>query len=95
MKNSHLLLSLVSFSLTLAGARAASSENNIECLHLPAYTVEAPRQSAAEKQIAQNLEELRATARTPLPFRVEIPLLKTGDKSAHGPAKPVLVVAKS
>jgi hypothetical protein len=96
MKNSHLLLSLVILSLTVLSARATSLDKSSEVIQLPAYTVEAPRQTAAEKQIARNLDELRAAARTPMAVKVEVPMLKAGPagREASAPA-PVLVVDRS
>jgi hypothetical protein len=97
MKNSHLFLSLVSLSLTVISARAASLETNTPCVQLPVFTVEAPRLTAAERQIARNLDELRAAARTPIAIETEIPLLGAKNTVAHETTNParILVVARS
>lgn len=97
MKNSHLLLSIVSLSLTVIGARATTLECNNEPVLLPIFTVETPRQTAAERQIAHNLDELRALARVPLAIKTEIPLLKARNEADRETARPatLLVVSKS
>lgn len=83
MNNSRLLFSLVSLSLIVINARAASLDDCTPCLQLAPYQVEAPRQTAAERQIACSLQELRAAARAPLVIKAEIPLLKA--RIANGP----------
>jgi hypothetical protein len=95
MKISHLLLSLVSLSLTVISARADSADTKNDCVQLPAYTVEVARQTAAERQIASNLAELRAAAQVPLAVTVEIPLLaaQVGPRPEASQPAPVLVVA--
>jgi hypothetical protein len=97
MKTSHFFLSLVSISLTVISARAASLDNKNEYIELPAFTVEAPRQSAAEKQIAQNLDEMRAAARKPLAVKTEVPLIKAQNEADRQVAKaaPKATVARS
>jgi len=94
MKKTHLLLALVSLSLTVASASAANPESRNDCVELPAYTVSAPRQSAAEKQISRNLEELRDAAKSVMPVKAVVPL---ADEAARDAAKvaPRIVLANS
>jgi len=94
MKISHLFLSLVSISLTVISARASSLETKSETVQLPTFTIEVPRRADFEVQIAQSLNELRATARTPIAVKTEIPLVAANTAEALKSA-PVLVIAKS
>jgi len=94
MKKTHLLLALVSLSLTVVAARAANTPTKNDCVELPAYTVTAERQSAAEKQIARNLEELRDAAKAVVPVKAEIPLVTSVGRGAAKAAS-ALILAKS
>jgi len=96
MKISHLLLSLVSVSLTVVSAQAYTTGFNPDRVQLPNYTVTAPRLNPVAQQIARNLEALRSVARNPLTVRPELPLLRNPNpaSSAAKPA-PASVLAKS
>ncbi|MFI5336457.1 MAG: hypothetical protein ACHQ5A_06715 [Opitutales bacterium] len=68
----YFLLSLVSISLTVAGAQVATTaQNPSETIRLETYRVEAPRQTEGERSLQQGLDELKATARTPLSVQVQ------------------------
>jgi hypothetical protein len=63
MKTKTLLL-LASLSLLTTVVRAAQTEN--EVVVMPTYTVEAPRYSAAERQINTSLDAARQLAKVPV-----------------------------
>jgi hypothetical protein len=96
MKTTRLLFSLASLSLTVIGARAASLDATSEAVHLPAYAVEVPRLTEAERQVARSLNELRA-AHAPLAIETEIPLVSARKQNGDASVKPAksLIVAKS
>lgn len=75
MKKISLILVLVSASLTVVGAKAASTQNDVRIVNLPTYRVVVPRLTEGERQIERNLAELRAESRTPLAVTVELPTL--------------------
>jgi hypothetical protein len=66
----QIFISLVSLTLTVAGATAATTAQNPEnIVTLPTYQVDAARQTAAERDIEQSLNEFSAEAAKPLPVR--------------------------
>ncbi len=67
---------LVSLSLTVAGATAATTAQNSDyVVRLPAYQVEAARQTAAERSLDQGLTEFATEAAKPQPvwYTPELP----------------------
>ncbi|MBI2515780.1 MAG: hypothetical protein HYV95_02585 [Opitutae bacterium] len=103
MKKNFLLLSLVSLSLTVVAAKAASTQNDTRIVNLPAYRVVVPRLTSGERQIERNLAELRAEARTPMAVPVELPALATkaavpehvAEQGLAAKHLPMLVLAKN
>ena len=97
MKTSHLFLSLVSLSLTVISARSATNESANDTVELPVFTVTTPRQTEAERQIARNMDELRAAAKVPVAVSTETPLQAASRPAAPEPTKaaPVMIIAKS
>lgn len=103
MKKNFLILSLVSFCLTVVGANAAPTQNDTRIVNLPTFRVVTPRLTAGERQIERNLAELRAAARTPMAVPVELPSLApkaaeqthVADRGLTGKYLPMLVLAKN
>lgn len=95
MKTKILFFSLVSISLTVLSARASSPAAESSPIRLPAFIVETPRQTPAEKAIAQSLDALRALATKPISIKVDVPMAKTKTIPAgadqKAPAKTVVV----
>ena len=99
MKTKTLLL-LASVVVLTTVARAAQTQTEPDAIQLPTYTVEAPRYSAAEKQINANLAEFRQQAKAPVAVPMNCPSLKAVvDGSANVALKAqlekALCVAKS
>ena len=96
MKKNSLIFSLVSLSLsfTILPARAANQTEETEPVQLPAYVIKAERQSAAEKVIDRNLQQLRALAAKPVAMEHTVPLLKVKTTGNQPDTKtPTVVVA--
>ena len=74
MKTKVIILSLVSLSLTVLSARASSSAEQSNPIRLPAFIVEAPRLTSAEKAIDRNLDALRVIATKPIAIKVTLPM---------------------
>lgn len=87
-------LSLLSLLLVAAGATAAHGAIPAEPVVLPAFVVQAERQSASEQSIHESLAALRAQARTPVAIPVELPAFKANVAHA-GKAFAAVRVAKS
>ncbi len=75
MKTHFLLFSLVSASLTAAGAIAAPAPVNSEPIQMPVYRVVAERQTPSERSIERSLDELRDAAKKPVAVKAEAPSL--------------------
>lgn len=94
MKTLTFLLSLVGASLTVTAASAAVPNENENVVDLPAYRVTAPRYTAAEKEIASSLAELRAQAQSTLAVRTELPSLNVVAKQQPAASHERSVAAK-
>lgn len=76
MKTNVLLFSLVSFGFTVLPSFASAPVENPESVQvLPAYAVEAPRQTPGEKSIQAQLDALRAVSTKPVAIEVALPAL--------------------
>ncbi len=99
MKTKTFLL-FVSLVVLTTVARAAQPLTANDPVVLPAYTVETPRISPAEKQIAASLDELRQQAKAPMVMPVDCVALKAVVKQGsiiaqQAPVKKVVRLAKS
>lgn len=81
----QLSILLVSLSLTVAGATAATTaQNSDDVVRLPSYQVEASRQTAAERSVDQGLAEFAAEAAKPLAvwYTPELPSVRISRDTA-------------
>jgi hypothetical protein len=91
MKKHFLILSLVGFALTAAGANAAPAPVNSEPIQMPVYRVVAERQTPVERSIERSLDQLRDAAKKPLSIRTELPSLSDNPTAKRLAAKQPLI----
>lgn len=89
MKKNLFILTFASLTLAVVGAKA-STLNDSEITHLPAYHFETARYTPAEKAVESSLAELRASAKATAP-RIMVPIV--ADKAATEKANAVAKIA--